>query len=304
MRPSRSALPLSGYAAVYLATVFVATVVDSPTGLVLLVGVAWSAFLLVRLMLGVIDGRDVTFIVVLAAFQNVVLGLFAPALSAFAVRLLVSTNVLLPTLWLIAIWLTAPETWLWRRALGANGMLLTTAGMLAFSVALFGFNGVAALASTRNIVSPLLFFAVGYFAALRGPDSPFFWRTLLGVGVVVVLVGLTEQLLLRDLWPALHVQELWTKKGLTNIAASGLPANWYSAERFGGEQVRRMVSTMADPVNLGTFLFLVFMTGYWLRRWLGGREAQQRDRHEALSRRELPGGGVDISGLHRFGSVL
>jgi len=29
-----------------------------------------------------------------------------------------------------------------------------------------------------------------------------------------------------------------------------------------------MVSTMADPVNLGTFLFLVFMTGYWLRRWL------------------------------------
>ena len=54
MRPSRSAVLLSGYAAVYLATVFVATVVDSPTGLVLLVGVAGSAFLLVRLMLGVI----------------------------------------------------------------------------------------------------------------------------------------------------------------------------------------------------------------------------------------------------------
>ena len=66
------------------------------------------------------------------------------------------------------------------------------------------------------------------------------------------------------MWKTLNITELWNKKGI-RTQASGLPTNFYSSETIGGQRIRRMASTFADPVNLGAFLFAAFCVA-WHRR--------------------------------------
>lgn len=260
---SRRALLFGWYVATYAVTVGLGMIADQPLVLVTLLGAIWAIFVAWRIVVfSGINDTDVAFIVFLSAAQNVVLGLVSPSLSSFAVRLLISTNFVLPGLWLVAVWACRPATWLRREPWVVNGLLVVTAGLLLFSAALFGLGGVAALASIRNITTPLLFFALGYMISGRTGDERTLWRTITVLGLIVFAVGVVEQFAYASMWRDLNVSDLWLKKGLTNLGASGVPENWYSAERIGGNQIRRMVSTFADPVNLGTFFFLLFAAGY------------------------------------------
>ena len=83
-------------------------------------------------------------------------------------------------------------------------------------------------------------------------------------GVIVIAVGIYDVLSGGTLWRELNITDLWTKKGI-RVQPSGLPTNFYSSEIINGERIRRMVSTFADPVNLGSFLFAVFSLA-WHRK--------------------------------------
>lgn len=85
---------------------------------------------------------------------------------------------------------------------------------------------------------------------------------LMFFGIIVIVVGLYEIFVNKNMWVNLNITELWTKKGL-NLQPGGLPTNFYSSETINGERIRRMTSTFADPVNLGTFLFSIFCLNWF-----------------------------------------
>ena len=86
---------------------------------------------------------------------------------------------------------------------------------------------------------------------------------------VVVLFGIFDVIIGNSLWRSLNIETLWRLKGISNLS-NGIPRNWYSSEKIGGVQIRRMVSTFADPVNLGTFLFSGFMLAWYRKKWILG----------------------------------
>lgn len=93
-------------------------------------------------------------------------------------------------------------------------------------------------------------------------DERAFYRYLNLIAWVVVLFGIYEYLGGIGIWKNLGITQLWNLKGIkTNVA--GVPMNWFSSEKIGGQQLRRMVSTFADPVNLGTYLFAAFMISWY-----------------------------------------
>lgn len=120
------------------------------------------------------------------------------------------------------------------------------------------------LSSVRNILSPLIIFI---FATVVGEhcNNAKYYRILLGISWIVVIFGLFEYIGGIDVWRNLGVTRLWNLKGIITNSV-GIPMNWFSSEIIGGQQVRRMVSSFADPVNLGTYLFAAFMIAWYCRK--------------------------------------
>lgn len=265
LRPS-----LLTYIGVYLALVLGAAVIEAPAIFAVFLIGAWSMIVVARVFaLGPVTEVDPVFVVWLAAFQNVFLGMASPYLSPSHVRLLVGVNFMAATTWVVLATVQRGRGFLSRGSQWVSLAPLTIVAVIASSIAVFGFNGLAAVASIRNILTPALFFTLGWLIGWGRPDPATRRRYLSAVatiGVLVVIVGVVERFLAPGMWIELNVGDLWQKKGLTNLAGSGVPQNWWSAERIGGEQIRRMISTFADPVNLGTFLMLMMLSGYGLKR--------------------------------------
>lgn len=146
--------------------------------------------------------------------------------------------------------------------------------LLFFTICLYGFgliairefHAIAFASSLRNIIAPFLFLFIGYLIADEVNKNNYM-SIVLAIGVICLLVGFYEFFINKQMWIQLNIAELWPKKGI-EIASYGLPRNFFSSEQFGGNYIQRMSSTFADPVNLGTFFFAIFMVAWYKRRYV------------------------------------
>lgn len=203
-------------------------------------------------------GTLLAFPVALSAFQNVYLGVFSPQLSKFSVQLLVIINFVYAItllLFLLVSRKTGDNSESFSILIKNYIAILILCSLL--SAVISRGNPISMISSFRNIISVLLFFYMGYIASSRC-DVRSFYEVLVAIGVVVVIFGFVDVASRGELWKSLNITDLWTKKGIA-LQPSGLPTNFYSSETINGSRIRRMASSFADPVNLGSFLFVVFV---------------------------------------------
>ncbi|MFY7939756.1 MAG: hypothetical protein ACOVOX_02495 [Burkholderiaceae bacterium] len=135
------------------------------------------------------------------------------------------------------------------------------------SVALLHAPMVAMVTSARNMITPAVFLLLGLLVAQRVRQDHF-TRFVVALAWLTITFGLVEYVLSEWVWGLFNIDTLWIKKGIPNLAHWGLPANFVSSERFFGEQIRRMASSYADPVNFGTVVFFFFMLAWYARHWV------------------------------------
>lgn len=201
--------------------------------------------------------------IILSAFQNIFIGFSSKNLDPLNTQILLSINYFF-TLEILILWLiTSKQEKVCKWFLG---VLLV---VIAYSVLLIPFQvpSVASfIACFRNISSPIIFFIFGYSFKDRINKDRFIKITMV-VFLIVALFGFVELYIYKDFWINNNIKELWENKGFS-VMDWGLPANFYSSEIIGGSQLRRMVSSFADPVNLGTFLFCGLMIAWFAKRKL------------------------------------
>lgn len=197
--------------------------------------------------------------VLLSVFQNVYLGYFSPKLSSMTIQILTVLNFLLACVIFFYLALRYHKTYK-GQAKFLNLFVCLIGYSLVSVVFLDSINIISIISSFRNVISVFIFFFIGYYS-YRRVDLRKFENILLVFGFVVIVVGLYDVWTGGTLWRELNITDLWTKKGI-RVQASGLPTNFYSSETINGERIRRMVSTFADPVNLGAFLFAVFCVAW------------------------------------------
>lgn len=195
---------------------------------------------------------------ILSVTQNVYLGLGAWKLNTRSLQVLLSLHFLI-----FAGIVILNADILMRKARWA---LLAIMLLLIHSMLLFIMHPApltSTISSIRNVLSCMLIYCFGVVMCKR-VDLKGYHKWVTRISWLVVLFGLFEWLVGLRVWEALNISRLWELKGIpTNLW--GIPPNWYSSEMIGGHQLRRMVSTFADPVNLGTFLFAAFMIS-WYRK--------------------------------------
>jgi len=194
--------------------------------------------------------------ITMSVAQNVYLGLGVSHLTSTYLQILLTLHFLLIT----GIVILGLET-LNKKARWA---VLSIAILFIHSALLFVIypaNLTAMMSSIRNILSCLLFYCFGIVMNKR-VDTKEYYRWIARISWLVAIFGLVERFVGLNVWQTLNISRLWLMKGIgTNVW--GIPNNWYSAELIGGYPIRRMVSTFADPVNLGTFLFAAFMIAWY-----------------------------------------
>jgi hypothetical protein len=214
--------------------------------------------------------RDLSFYLfiplMMSATQNIYLGVFAPWANSIQIQVMTINNfsfalgvilILLVCKYKIAI-LKSPFY-----------VLMIAIGIISYSLITYLIWGkflIAALASFRNIITPIFFFLFGLLAS-KNTSSKFFNYIFL-LGWFVILFGFVERFIIADIWKSLNIDILWTKKGLSNLTQSGIPKNFYSSELILGKPIRRMVSSYADAVNFGTVLFFIFMVAWFQKKKL------------------------------------
>lgn len=202
---------------------------------------------------------------IMSATQNVYLLPTAHAIGKGELQVFVVLNFLIALLTAVALWLFGPQA----RAARDLPEVRTTARLLV-AVTLWGFVTVglfhtvptAAFASYRNFVTPFLFLLLGLMASQTSLVHRYAGH-LVKLGVLVIAFGFFERF--SSFWFWVPLKTLWEKKSLPIAVGTGLPPNFYSSETLGGLQLRRMVSSFADPVNFGTFLFVVFVAAWLVR---------------------------------------
>ena len=211
---------------------------------------------------------------IISASQNLYLLPVASELGTSQFQVVIVLNFLFAVCMLAVTAAARPETRI-QSATGADRRRLTTlvawplialSAYGAFTVVLFDVEPTAALASYRNLVTPLLFTIIGLVAARSTGVRPY-TVGLVALGVAVVLFGFVEDSV-PGFWQNAGLEPLWNAKGLSVASSTGVPPNFYSSELIGDSPVRRMVSSFADPVHFGTFLFAAFMGAWYLRRRL------------------------------------
>lgn len=214
------------------------------------------------------DSEGMAFLLVFPVFlscvQNIYLGFAVNNLTSLELQILLTLNILfavaLPAMRIVMTGALHEHRW----------CIVCIAGTLLYSVVLFTFNRVPAasfMSCLRNILAPFIFF---YFGAMLGRnlDKGCFKKYILSLSGFVILFGLFEYAFGDIFWRAANISQLWNLKGIVT-APDGFPSNWFTSEViFGHPYVRRMVSSFADPVNLGTFLFAAFMLCWYYRKYI------------------------------------
>lgn len=191
-----------------------------------------------------------------SAFQNVYLAIGVNHQSSLSLQIMLSLHILLIMMMIILnsklVFSKIPNVLLLLLVLLAYGLVMYVAYPAPIT---------SLISASRNIISCMLIYVYAYTIG-EVSDERAFYRYLNLIAWVVVLFGIYEYLGGIGIWKNLGITQLWNLKGIkTNVA--GVPMNWFSSEKIGGQQLRRMVSTFADPVNLGTYLFAAFMISWY-----------------------------------------
>lgn len=247
---------------------------DGPVQLAAL-GVLMVAGVILPLIHRLHVGGDVSFFLlvptIMSALQNVYLLPAAHAIGKGELQVFIVANFVIAALSAVVLWMFRPYD---ERVTGERPgdvpvvrttalLLVAVSGWGAVTVVLFHTGLTAASASYRNFVTPFLFLLLGLLAS-RTSAARTYAALLVRLGMVVVVFGFFERFTHFWLWVPLDT--LWEKKNIPVDPATHLPPNFFSSEQLGGHQLRRMVSSFADPVNLGTFLFVVFVAAWFLHR--------------------------------------
>lgn len=203
--------------------------------------------------------------VFISATQNIYLGIIAPYATSGQIQFMVITNFLFSIALLVVVFLSTPYRL--KQPLYSR-MVYILVALIVYSFAtmvLFHGQITSSLASFRNIINPFMYFFLGLLASVKFNFKRYL-TYISYLSMFVVIFGIIERFINRNIWITINLAELWTKKGLPVSASLGVPGNFYSSEMVNGEQVRRMVSSFADPVNLGTFLFFGFMACWFLKK--------------------------------------
>ena len=214
------------------------------------------------------DGNEMAFLlifpVLLSCIQNIYLGFAVKHLHVFELQILLTINII------IAAALPAMRIVMTRTLYEHKWCIVCIGGTLLYSFVLFIANRVpisSFISSMRNILAPFVFF---YFGAVFGKniDEKSFKKYLVLLINFVVFFGLFEYFVGNGFWQTANISQLWNLKGIVT-APDEFPSNWFSSEViFGHPYVRRMVSSFADPVNLGTFLFAAFMLSWYYKKYV------------------------------------
>lgn len=201
---------------------------------------------------------------IISSFQNVFLGIMSPVLSSLEIQLFLSFG-LIYSIALFGI------------LFFKNKIIPYYVAPIIFSLFILIFYGFAIsflngmhigsfVSSMRNLIAPFMYFLIGYYA-YKNVDKERFVKYFTIILLIVFIFGLYELLLDPLIWDKLNISNLWAKKGIP-MYGNLLPANFYSSEIIFGSQVRRMSSTYADPVNLGTFLGLAFIIFMFEKKYI------------------------------------
>lgn len=200
----------------------------------------------------------------LSAFQNVWLGIASARLDEMSLQVLLSSNFLLELFLMVIYILKKGSIPRQDNYCVFITLIFTLQGILLYIMYPTGIS--AFISSFRNIISCIIIYWVAAIYSQR-VDLRTLDRGLIIIAWCVVIFGLFEFLVGTSVWKSLDIERLWNLKSIgTNLW--GIPKNWYSSERIGGQQIRRMVSTFADPVNLGTYLFSAFMYAWYKKKKL------------------------------------
>lgn len=202
--------------------------------------------------------------VFLSCIQNLYLGLAVNNLQPFELQCLLTINILiavaLPTMRIIMTGQLHEYKW----------CIACIGGTLAYSLVLSVINSAPVtsfISCLRNILASFIFY---YFGAVFGKNikEKDFKKHILILIWIVVFFGFFEYIAGSGLWRKINISQLWNLKGIFTDP-NGFPSNWYSSEVIlGHPYVRRMVSSFADPVNLGTFLSAAFLLSWYYKKYV------------------------------------
>ena len=203
----------------------------------------------------------------LSIFMNLFLSAIAPGLSSGIASVLLSSNIL----YSLVVSLVAVLCEYCRGELRgmAKGAWVALCILTGYAFVLFVMNPVTItsfLSTFRNLITPFSFLLLGATLSKRVSLTAV-CDLIVTFGLIVVAFGLFELFVFQSFWVDFNLEDLWRLKGIP-ISDIHLPVNFYSSERFAGVHVRRMTSLFADPVNLGTFLFSMFLVAWYRRRWI------------------------------------
>lgn len=198
--------------------------------------------------------------VFLSLFQNTYLGILSPKLSSNSLQFFTILNFVIACTFFVMLLLINKK----RSSANKRSSLLLYLILLysLFTLLVTGsVNILSVLSSLRNVISIFVFFLLGGLASKKVNIDKFEYLILF-FGFIVIMIGFYEFFINQDMWKFLNISTLWQKKGIA-LQPSGLPTNFYSSETLFGERIRRMTSTFADPVNLGSFLFVLFCISWF-----------------------------------------
>ena len=202
--------------------------------------------------------------ILFSAFQNIYLGWAANELTSTELQILLSYNILIV---IFGVCMSCMKF----RCRGSYIPYILILFILLFDSAilyyLYPSDIVAFVSSLRNIISCICIYILAICVGEK-TDIKTVFKVLNIICAIVILTGFMELWVGNSLWKSLNIDILWPLKGIKVNGNTGVPNNWYSSEKINGVPIRRMVSTFADPVNLGSYLFAMYMTAWYQnKKW-------------------------------------
>lgn len=227
-----------------------------------------TTFTMVMLM-SIYNGYDYSmlllFPVIFSAFQNIILGLSIKNINSSQVKILLVIHFVMVIMMCVELLFISKHRMKKTVLRVSNYIVLLTIYSLLLLL-IYKTDISSFFASYRNIITCILFYLFGYLMS-QYCESTTVFKIVKYITVIVLIVGFYEVLINNNMWKVLNIDQLWNKKGIA-VASWGLPNNFVSSEKIFGQQIRRMSSTFADPVNLGTFLFFAFMITWFYKKYI------------------------------------
>lgn len=202
--------------------------------------------------------------ILITCFQNVILGMEINVIDKKQLLFFIVTNVVYAWILVFLGLLFLSKDYMVKKVTICLALIAIYSLLLLI---FFPVDIITFASSFRNISSPFIFFLLGAVFAKKC-DTDYFTKILIVVFTFVFIVGLYEYFIDSNFWIKLNIGELWNKKGIFIDKFTGKPYNHLSAEIIGGKQLPRLVSTFAEPVNLGSFSMFCGLIFWWKKKYV------------------------------------